>query len=891
MSQVVTNAGEALFAQKAQANKQLDIDTFIFAYVPGQDSQAPVERSEGLPPTAQQVHTQTVQQVGRINNNTVVYSTVLNSVTGPFEFNWVGLYSSVNNTLVAISHVKSVNKTITQLGNAGNTLNRNFAIEYSGISDITGITVAPETWQLDFSARLAGMDELTQNLAMDMNGRDWFIGDGFKVIPTSTNNQFKIVDGIGYVSGLRIKLDSTYTFTLSNYPQYIYVDAWFDGTRISNWKGQFDFTISTSELYDYEDDTGKKHYVFKLATVSGNNVIEDFRNIEGLPQKVEQLEINADRFYEDADKPLPTFNTFAEAKLYKGNYSTLRVMGKNMFGDNGSGIFIIDEQQSYLPESIDRFKNTITQIYWKRILADESDTYTGIDTFSIIKAAEKKALSPWGQKSPFNILGDSITFEYFASYDGTSGDASSYGGGKYYHGWTGILARMLANEFGTNCYKGFSPSIYEYGGDHDVFKKTASVGWSEGIHNSGEFTANLYGGQAIMSNTVGDYIEYTIPATFDEVWLYWCKQPSGGELTIKVNDVVKEVHDTSAESVENGVQRFPMEFNDQGNMVVRFEKTDATSNAVGICGIGVNNDITFTSSSRRGGALNQFAAPGRELKTLSEQVIIDCTEGASAFVLSLGYNDKNLNYSGQEAGRIEFSKRIDWIIQHCNYNKCPLIVTDFTWSFGPDSYTRKELRRAAREARGLYVPLPDLLKKDGLTTDLERIRDLRMWWDGAHPNRNGYQWIAQTVAKYMGLSCTTKKDAIMHHDYWMAMDLKPEYRNIITNQNWTVASYKISGDLLLVKTQIAKSAGGNFADGSHNICKNDILWRDGLEPPAFPTPFTLIKPHEIDNSNDVLSTARVSASPNMGFSLIRTPGVLKTSMNGAATFELRRYDF
>lgn len=289
MSQVVTNAGEALLAQKAQANEQLDIDTFIFAYVPGQDSQAPVDRSEGLPPIAQQVHTQPVQQVGRINNNTVVYSTVLNSLTGPFEFNWVGLYSSVNNTLVAISHVKSVNKTITELGNAGNTLNRNFAIEYSGISNITGITVAPETWQLDFSARLAGMDALTQNLAMDMNGRDWFIGDGFKVEPTVNDDEFRVIAGVGYVHGMRVKLEQDYVFSVQSYPQNVYVDVWFEGDASSQWKGYQQLKITNTEMGDYVDSSGEKHYQYKLAIINESN-FSDLRELNGLNDQVNRIE-------------------------------------------------------------------------------------------------------------------------------------------------------------------------------------------------------------------------------------------------------------------------------------------------------------------------------------------------------------------------------------------------------------------------------------------------------------------------------------------------------------------------------------------------------------------------------------------------------------------------
>ncbi|WP_259395414.1 phage tail protein [Shewanella sp. SR44-4] len=286
MAQVITIAGERLFALKAQNNEQLDIDTFIFANVPGQDPNDTIDRNEGLPPVAQRVHQQIVQQVGRINDNVVVYSTVLDSVTGPFDFNWVGLYSSANQTLIAVSHIPNVSKTITVPGTAGNTLNRNFGIEYSGIADLAGITVQPETWQLDFTARLSGMDELTRQLAADMNGKDWFIGDGFKVVPRSTTNTFKVTPGAGYVSGLRVELKQDHILTLQSYPQFVYVDAWFDGDASSKWAPKTAFTVTNGEMDDYIDVNGKQHYVFKLARITAADVVEDLRVGSALDEKI-----------------------------------------------------------------------------------------------------------------------------------------------------------------------------------------------------------------------------------------------------------------------------------------------------------------------------------------------------------------------------------------------------------------------------------------------------------------------------------------------------------------------------------------------------------------------------------------------------------------------------
>lgn len=276
MASIITITGEQLFAAKAQANEQLDIDTFIFANVPGQDPNAPINRSEGIP-TAYIVHQQMVQQVGRINENVVVYSTVLDSVTGPFEFNWVGLYSSVNDKLVAINHVPTVTKTITEPGTAGNTLNRNFGIEYSGIADLTGINVDAGTWQLDFTARLSGMDLLTQQLAADMNGKDWFIDDGLKVVPRTTANSFSVTPGVGYVSGLRVELKQEHILIVQSYPQFVYVDAWFSGNANSTWSPQLAFTVTNGEMDDYVDPSGAQHYVYKLAVINAADEVIDRR--------------------------------------------------------------------------------------------------------------------------------------------------------------------------------------------------------------------------------------------------------------------------------------------------------------------------------------------------------------------------------------------------------------------------------------------------------------------------------------------------------------------------------------------------------------------------------------------------------------------------------------
>ncbi|MBW0280719.1 hypothetical protein B4O99_14455 [Shewanella xiamenensis] len=358
MASVITIAGEQLFAAKAQANEQLDIDTFIFANVPNQDPNAPINREEGIP-TAHIVYQQNVQQVGRINDNVVVYSTVLDSITGPFEFNWVGLYSSVNQTLVAINHVPTVTKTATAPGAAGNTLNRNFGIEYSGIAELTGINVKPETWQLDFTARLSGMDLLTQQLAADMNGKDWFIDDFFKVVPTNAANTFSVTPGVGYVSGLRVELKQEQILIIQNYPQFVYVDAWFSGNANSAWTPQLAFTVTSDEIDDYVDQSGYKHYVFKIALIVADGVVNDLRvKPESLKRK-DAAPIYDHNFKHiadlkngiDASGKIVDFSELVDCKVFWRGYYAESDGGSNWgivkqgvppYADDGGSIFVIN---------------------------------------------------------------------------------------------------------------------------------------------------------------------------------------------------------------------------------------------------------------------------------------------------------------------------------------------------------------------------------------------------------------------------------------------------------------------------------------------------------------------------------------------------------------------
>ncbi|MGF1929230.1 phage tail protein, partial [Staphylococcus aureus] len=97
-------------------------------------------------------------------------SVVLGAEVGDFSFNWIGLINKASNTLAMIVHAPLQQKLKTKDGQQGNVLTRSFLMEYNGAQAETGINTPAETWQIDFTARMAGMDERQRLENIDLYG-------------------------------------------------------------------------------------------------------------------------------------------------------------------------------------------------------------------------------------------------------------------------------------------------------------------------------------------------------------------------------------------------------------------------------------------------------------------------------------------------------------------------------------------------------------------------------------------------------------------------------------------------------------------------------------------------------------------------------------------------
>ncbi|HGG3161372.1 TPA: phage tail protein [Salmonella enterica subsp. enterica serovar Breda] len=274
MSQTtITLAFEQWKAQQGATGEPVLLDEFVFANVPGLDPDQPVDRNETLPPAEQIVHRQAVSRKGVVNDNAVVHSVVLGADVGDFSFNWIGLLNKASGTLAMIVHAPLQQKLKTAEGQQGNVLTRSFLMEYNGAQAETGINTPAETWQIDFTARMAGMDERQRLENIDIFGAAAFFGDGYLV--GKSGNQFYVTKGTGYVSGLRTTLAENRNITVTTRPVKVWLDVCWTGTLTSVWGVQSRITVADN-LADYVQN-GVQHYVFAVAGIDENGNITDLR--------------------------------------------------------------------------------------------------------------------------------------------------------------------------------------------------------------------------------------------------------------------------------------------------------------------------------------------------------------------------------------------------------------------------------------------------------------------------------------------------------------------------------------------------------------------------------------------------------------------------------------
>ncbi|WP_254902349.1 phage tail-collar fiber domain-containing protein [Aeromonas hydrophila] len=277
MSQIITNAFSRYWQECLTNQTPVVLDEFVLANMPGLDPDAAINPDSGLPPAGQIVHRHVVDQRGRINNDAVAYTIVMDTTVGDFSFNAMYLINKATGVVGMIVHkgLETKLKTNEATGQTGNSLVKSMLMEYDRAAEATATHVDASTWQIDYAARLRGMDNDLRLQALQFFGPATFYGDGFKLVNES--GVYKVQPGVAYVGGLRAELNEVKKVTPGAKPVGLWLDIYRAGSLLDAWVNHFTLALSVPDMVDYLDSNGHMHHVAKVAIVNADGSVTDVR--------------------------------------------------------------------------------------------------------------------------------------------------------------------------------------------------------------------------------------------------------------------------------------------------------------------------------------------------------------------------------------------------------------------------------------------------------------------------------------------------------------------------------------------------------------------------------------------------------------------------------------
>ncbi|EPC1665901.1 phage tail protein [Yersinia enterocolitica] len=306
MATVITRAFEHWQAGQVLNNLPARPDNIIFAHIPGLDHTADINPDEGIPADGQIVHRDVVAQYGLINDSAVAYSVVLDTRVGDFTFNWIGLVDAASNTLCMIVHTPAQQKIATANGVQGNNITRTFLMEFAGAAEASQITVSAQTWQIDFSARLRGIDEVCRLANLDYYGHAAFFSDGFSV--SKDGDKYRVKAGLAYIGGIRALLADDVLLEAAA-GNVVYADVSYQGSVLSEFAPIIHLGVKNSagDFGDYTDANGFTHYIASLALITANGE-DDKREVNPFDKAIGDINAALKEHEKSRNHPDATLN-------------------------------------------------------------------------------------------------------------------------------------------------------------------------------------------------------------------------------------------------------------------------------------------------------------------------------------------------------------------------------------------------------------------------------------------------------------------------------------------------------------------------------------------------------------------------------------------------------
>lgn len=359
--------------------------------------------------------------------------------------------------------------------------------------------------------------------------------------------------------------------------------------------------------------------------------------------------------------------------------------------------------------------------------------------------------NPWGVRC-LNIFGDSISFGANANII----ERDSY---------IGILKKMLNIELGSTNIGVLSilPRTSNEGGTYDQYFSTYTSQTGTWVSVAGAAAAHIPFGYALESSIPGSSQFYRAPISQRYVRL-WFDGTVTGEIEIVVNGVVVQTLVTNGSG--SGFDRSgALEIGalQAANRGVALFIVRNKSGTIRITGLEFTNETTGTSFR-----VQNFSRDGRAGKFVGQDVINRACTGCHAFIWALATND----VTGYDpAAQAAYDQRIDWIIAAALANRTRVVFIDWLYQQPYTHGLRASIRRGAASIPGaILIEADQIWTVSGLPyTEAERNgRGLSL---GVHPEELGHQLMAETLAQRLGLTVTSKKQAIRRDPMWKALDM------------------------------------------------------------------------------------------------------------------------
>ncbi|MFQ1022492.1 phage tail protein [Avibacterium paragallinarum] len=278
MANLLTPEFEQYIAQQTINNGTVIFDEFIFANIPTLNEHNLTDYLTLSAVNDHIVHRQAVSKAGVVNQNSVVYSVTLGTEIGDWDYNFIGLINKSKKLLACAIQSEPIKKIKNKAGVQGNSITRSVLLEFSNAKTLTNINVNAQTWQIDFTLRLSGLDEKIRLTNRDMYGRAVFFDDGF-LVSRKTGNIYNINAGTAYIEGVRANLPQHTEINATNLPCSIYVDVVHHCTVTGAYETEIQFL--TRNKTDYLDQAAHQHYVQIIADIDSQGQITDRRLLDG----------------------------------------------------------------------------------------------------------------------------------------------------------------------------------------------------------------------------------------------------------------------------------------------------------------------------------------------------------------------------------------------------------------------------------------------------------------------------------------------------------------------------------------------------------------------------------------------------------------------------------